>query len=135
MNLKTLRQSLASALEDAGIDYSTSAFPPPVVVLPTVVIVPGNPWIAPVTLGRPGTPQVEVSFRLTCIVANLDNQGSLDQLETLVFAVLVGTREETRRQRRESFAKTELFEKLRRVVEAKFIECLGHAHLAHFAQR
>jgi hypothetical protein len=88
MNLKTLRQSLASALEDAGIDYSTSAFPPPVVVPPTVVIVPGNPWIAPVTLGRPSEPQVEVSFRLTCIVANLDNQGSLDQLETLVFAVL-----------------------------------------------
>jgi len=54
---------------------------------------------------------------------------------SLVFAVLVGTREETRRQRRESLAKTELFEKLRRVVEAKFIECLGHAHLAHFAQR
>jgi len=88
MNLKTLRQSLASALEDAGIDYSTSAFPPPVVIPPTVVIVPGNPWIAPVTLGRPANPQVEVTFRLTCIVANLDNQGSLDQLETLVFAVL-----------------------------------------------
>ena len=88
MNLKTLRQSLASALEDAGIDYSTSAFPPPVVIPPTVVIVPGNPWIAPVTLGRPASPQVEVTFRLTCIVANLDNQGSLDQLETLVFAVL-----------------------------------------------
>jgi hypothetical protein len=88
MNLKTLRQTLATALEDAGIDYSTSAFPPPVVIPPTVVIVPGNPWIAPVTIGRPASPQVEVSFRLTCIVANLDNQGSLDQLESLVFAVL-----------------------------------------------
>ena len=51
MNLKTLRQTLATALEDAGIDYSTSAFPPPVVIPPTVVIVPGNPWIAPVTIG------------------------------------------------------------------------------------
>jgi len=88
MNLKTLRQTLATALEDAGIDYSTSAFPPPVVIPPTVVIVPGNPWIAPVTIGRPGSPQVQVTFRLTCIVANLDNQGSLDQLEELVFAVL-----------------------------------------------
>ena len=88
MNLKTLRQTLATALEDAGIDYSTSAFPPPVVIPPTVVIVPGNPWIAPVTIGRPGSPQVQVTFRVTCIVANLDNQGSLDQLETLVFAVL-----------------------------------------------
>ena len=88
MNLKTLRQTLATALEDAGIDYSTSAFPPPVVIPATVVIVPGNPWIAPVTIGRPASPQVEVSFRLTCIVANLDNQGSLDQLESLVFAVL-----------------------------------------------
>ena len=88
MNLSSLRSTLATALADSGIDYSTTAYPPPVVIPPTVVIVPGNPWIAPVTLGRPGTPQVEVSFRLTCIVANLDNQGSLDQLETLVFAVL-----------------------------------------------
>lgn len=88
MNLKTLRQTLATALEDAGIDYSTSAFPPPVVIPPTVVIVPGNPWIAPITIGTPSAPRVQVSFRLTCIVANLDNQGSLDQLENLVFAVL-----------------------------------------------
>ena len=88
MNLKTLRTTLATALTDAGIDYSTSAFPPPVVIPPTVVIVPGNPWIAPVNIGRPSTPQVEVTFRLTCIVGNLDNQGSLDQLEELVFAVL-----------------------------------------------
>jgi len=73
MNLKTLRTTLATALTDAGIDYSTSAFPPPVVIPPTVVIVPGNPWIAPVNIGRPSTPQVEVTFRLTCIVANLDN--------------------------------------------------------------
>jgi hypothetical protein len=89
MNLKTLRQTLATALEDAGIDYSTSAFPPLL-------------WSSRqrssssqatrgsrlVTIGRPASPQVEVSFRLTCIVANLDNQGSLDQLESLVFAVL-----------------------------------------------
>jgi hypothetical protein len=88
MNLKTLRQNLATALEDAGISYSTSAYPPPVVIPPTVVIVPGSPWIVPVTIGRPSSPQVEVNFRLTCIVANLDNQGSLDQLESLVFAVL-----------------------------------------------
>ena len=88
MNLKTLRTTLATALEDAGIDYSTSAFPPPVVIPPTVVIVPGNPWIAPITIGRPASPQVQVTFRVTCIVANLDNQGSLDQLEELVFAVL-----------------------------------------------
>jgi len=88
MNLKDLRQTLATALEDAGIDYSTSAFPPPVVIPPTVVIVPGNPWIAPITIGTPSAPRVQVTFRLTCIVANLDNQGSLDQLENLVFAVL-----------------------------------------------
>ena len=88
MNLKDLRQTLATALEDAGIDYSTSAFPPPVVIPPTVVIVPGNPWIAPITIGTPTAPRVQVTFRLTCIVANLDNQGSLDQLEELVFAVL-----------------------------------------------
>jgi hypothetical protein len=88
MNLKTLRTSLATALHDAGIDYSTSAFPPPVVIPPTVVIVPGNPWIAPVTIGTGTAPRVQVTFRLTCIVANLDNQGSLDQLESLVFAVL-----------------------------------------------
>jgi len=88
MNLKDLRQTLATALEDAGIDYSTSAFPPPVVIPPTVVIVPGNPWIAPITIGTPTAPRVQVTFRLTCIVANLDNQGSLDQLENLVFAVL-----------------------------------------------
>ena len=88
MNLKDLRQTLATALEDAGIDYSTSAFPPPVVIPPTVVIVPGNPWIAPITIGTPTAPRVQVTFRLTCIVANLDNQGSLDQLENLIFAVL-----------------------------------------------
>jgi hypothetical protein len=88
MNLKTLRQTLATALEDAGISYSTSAYPPPVVIPPSVVIVPGSPWIVPVTIGRPASPQVEVNFRLTCIVANLDNQGSLDQLESLVFACL-----------------------------------------------
>jgi hypothetical protein len=88
MNLKALRQTLASALADANIDYSTSAFPPPVVIPPTVVIVPGNPWIAPILIGDPAAPRVQVTFRLTCIVANLDNQGSLDQLEDLVFAVL-----------------------------------------------
>lgn len=88
MNLSSLRSTLATALTDAGIDYSTTAYPPPVVIPPTVVIVPGNPWIAPVTLGRPASPQVQVTFRLTCIVANLDNQGALDQLESLVFGVL-----------------------------------------------
>ena len=88
MNLSSLRSTLATALTDAGIDYSTTAYPPPVVIPPTVVIVPGNPWIAPVTLGRPDSPQVQVTFRLTCVVANLDNQGALDQLESLVFGVL-----------------------------------------------
>jgi hypothetical protein len=88
MNLKALRETLATALADADIDYSVSAFPPPVVIPPSVVIVPGNPWIVPVTIGRGTNPRVQVTFRLTCVVANLDNQGSLDQLESLVFAVL-----------------------------------------------
>lgn len=88
MNLSTVRSTLATALEDAGIDYSTSAFPPPVVIPPTVVIVPGSPWLQPQTIGRPAAPQVLVTFRLTCCVANLDNQAALNQLEDLMFAVM-----------------------------------------------
>jgi hypothetical protein len=88
MNLHDLREALATSLADANIDYSVSPFPPPIVIPPSVVIVPGSPWIVPVTLGRGASPRVQVSFRLTCVVANLDNQGSLEQLESLVFAVL-----------------------------------------------
>jgi len=88
MNLATVRSTLATALEDAGIDYSTSAYPPPVVIPPSVVIVPGSPWLQPQTIGRPGTPRVLVTFRLTCCVAHIDPQASLNQLEDLMFAVI-----------------------------------------------
>jgi len=88
MNLSSVRATLATALADAGIDYSTSAYPPPVVIPPTVVIVPGSPWLQPEVIGTPAAPRVLVTFRLTCCVAHLDNQAALNQLEDLMFGVM-----------------------------------------------
>jgi hypothetical protein len=80
MKLSELRESLAEAL--TGDWWNTYSYPPAVVSPPAVVIVPGDPYLEPLTLG-PNTRQ-RAYFQVTCAVAPLDNAAQLDQLERLV---------------------------------------------------
>lgn len=86
-DLGDVRETLATAL--AGTGYRVHSFPPPIVIPPAVVIVPGEPWLTIDTIGRPGSGiRAEVQFELNVAVAALDNLGSLEQLEAVVIDVL-----------------------------------------------
>ena len=54
---------------------------------PALVVVPGSPYITPLTIGA-STNRVQIRFSLTACVNTADNQAALANLETLMLAVL-----------------------------------------------
>lgn len=85
--LPDVRTALASAIAGAG--YRVHTYPPPAVIPPAVVIVPGEPYLEIETIGRPGAGIIAtVSFEVNIAVASIDNQGSLEQLEAVLIDVL-----------------------------------------------
>ncbi len=86
-DLGDVRQALATAL--AGTGYRVHLYPPPVVIPPAVVIVPGEPYLTIETIGRPSQGIIaQVQFEINIAVAHLDTQGALEQLEAVLIDVL-----------------------------------------------
>ena len=83
-NLSTQRNALATALRAAGrVVY---AFPPAAPTGPALILVPGSPYITPLTIGGLNH-RLQVRFDLTAMVNASDNQAALVNLETLMLAV------------------------------------------------
>jgi len=77
--ITTLRATLAAALVDDA-NWQTFAFPPPVVLANSVIIVPDNPYITPTNNTR-----IEISptanFKIIVTVPLFDNEGNLNRIE------------------------------------------------------
>jgi len=84
VTLGTIRQTLASAIQQAG--YKAHKFPPATVIPPAVVIVPDNPYLEAEVISSGGNLWA-VSFQLIVAVAPLDNEGQLIQLENITVDV------------------------------------------------
>lgn len=81
MNLQTIRQTLATALEAPGrVVYD---YPREQIAAPALVVVPGSPYIEVWTVGG-----YHVRFTVTAAVDVADNNAALLALETLMFDVL-----------------------------------------------
>jgi hypothetical protein len=85
MSVAQARTDLAEALTGDG--WNTYAYPPAVVTPPAVILVPDEPYLELVNIGR-GLVNVRARFRVTCAVAPLDNPSSLAQLERLIVGVM-----------------------------------------------
>ena len=80
-NLITLRNGLATALGAAGrVAYS---FPREQITPPALVLVPGNPYLTPASIGGAGN-RINVKFDITAIVGAADNQAALANIEALM---------------------------------------------------
>jgi Asp-tRNA(Asn)/Glu-tRNA(Gln) amidotransferase B subunit len=79
MSITTARKDLASALEGAG--YTVFAQPMENMPVPCVVLVPGQPYVEfpVVNINR-----LTMNFKATLMVAMIDNQASILNLETLM---------------------------------------------------
>lgn len=84
-NFSTLRQSIATALANPTV-WSVFAFPPASPIANSVVIQPDDPYVVP-SNNKFNTIEPEVNFKVTCIVPLLDNQGSVNSIETFMVAV------------------------------------------------
>ena len=82
MSLATLRDTFTDAFSAIGAvvyDYT-----PPVVSTPAVFVFPGDPYMAPETIGLG---RLKVTLQLTAAVAHNDNQASLGNLEDLLLGI------------------------------------------------
>lgn len=85
MSVLTIRNDLTTALSDSGrVVYPA---PPEQPLSPSLVVVPGTPYIEPRTIGAL-TSRVDVRFNITACVQPLDNNAALNNLEVLMLAVL-----------------------------------------------
>ena len=79
MSITTARLELADAIEGTG--YLVFPQPMEVIPVPSITLVPHQPYVALTTVGAN---RLEVSLRATIAVAYNDNQASLQQLEDLI---------------------------------------------------
>ena len=79
MSISSSRAALAEALEGSG--YLVFAYPSENIPVPTIVLVPGQPYVS---LPTTGTNRLDLGFKCTLMVAMNDNQASLLNLEDLI---------------------------------------------------
>jgi hypothetical protein len=84
VTLATVRAGLATAIEQTG--YKAYAQPLATITPPGVVIVPGEPYLEANTLASGGLVW-QVNLTLIVVVAYLDNQAALLNLEDIVVKV------------------------------------------------
>ena len=80
----TLRSTLATALENAGV-WQVFSFPPASPIANSVIISWDSPMLEPSNNQYNIAPKANLT--ITCIVPMLDNQGGLIQLENMVTGV------------------------------------------------
>lgn len=81
----TLRSTLASALESAGV-WQVFPFPPATPIANSVIVQPDDPYIEP-SNNLYSTVAPKVNFKLVMIVPMFDNQGNLNGIEDMVVGV------------------------------------------------
>lgn len=79
MTISDTRTALAEALEGTG--YLVFAYPSENMPVPAIVLVPGQPYIS---LPTTGTNRLDLGFKATLMVAMIDNQAALLNLEDLI---------------------------------------------------
>ena len=79
MSITETRYELATALEGSG--YIVFPQPKENMPVPCIVLVPGQPYIEFPALSRN---RLDVSFKCTLMVAMIDNEASIANLETLM---------------------------------------------------
>jgi hypothetical protein len=84
VTLASIRAEFATAIQQAG--YKAYAQPLATVIPPGVVIVPGEPYLEANTLASGGTIW-QANLTLIVVVAYLDNQAALANLEAIVIKV------------------------------------------------
>ena len=81
----TLRSTLATALENAGV-WQVFSYPPASPIANSVIIQPDDPYIEP-SNNIYSSVAPKVNFKIIMIVPMLDNQGNLNGIESLVGGV------------------------------------------------
>jgi len=81
----TLRSTLATALENAGV-WQVFAFPPATPIANSVIVQPDDPYIEP-SNNIYSSVAPKVNFKIVMIVPMLDNQGNLNGIEDMVVGV------------------------------------------------
>ena len=81
----TLRSTLATALENAGV-WQVFSYPPATPIANSVIVQPDDPYIEP-SNNIYSTVAPKVNFKLVMIVPMFDNQGNLNGIEDLVVGV------------------------------------------------
>lgn len=86
MSLADARAAIADALADTTANVY--AYPPAVVMPPAILMVPGDTYVEPVTIGANGI-RARQRLQLTLAVAPIDNPATLDGIENLMGEVLL----------------------------------------------
>ena len=81
----TLRSTLATALENAGV-WQVFAFPPATPIANSVIVQPDDPYIEP-SNNAYNTVAPKANFKIVMIVPMLDNQGNLIGIEDMAVGV------------------------------------------------
>jgi hypothetical protein len=81
----TLRSTLATALENAGV-WQVFSYPPASPIANSVIVQPDEPYIEP-SNNIYSSVAPKVNFRIVMIVPMLDNQGNLNGIESMVVGV------------------------------------------------
>lgn len=81
----TLRSTLATALENAGV-WQVFAFPPATPLANSVIVQPDDPYLEP-SNNIYSSVAPKANFKIVMIVPMLDNQGNLNGIEDMVVGV------------------------------------------------
>jgi hypothetical protein len=81
----TLRSTLATALENAGV-WQVFSYPPASPIANSVIVQPDEPYIEP-SNNIYSSVAPKVNFKIVMIVPMLDNQGNLNGIESMVVGV------------------------------------------------
>lgn len=84
MSFASVRQDLATAITD-NTKWQTFAYPTENPLPNSVVILPGSPWMQPLTIG---TKAVRVNYVIKVIVNTADNQSELGKLEDFIAEII-----------------------------------------------
>ena len=82
----TLRTTIATAITNTGV-WNTFSYPPATLIPNSVVVLPGDPYLAP-----NNDPYINISplatFKILMAVPALDNQGNLAGIEDMISGVV-----------------------------------------------
>ena len=84
--ITTLRTTIATAVTNTGV-WNTFSYPPATLIPNSVVVLPGDPYLAP-----NNDPYINISplatFKILMAVPALDNQGNLAGIEDMISGVV-----------------------------------------------